>query len=75
MHPGTFTYSASRTGERNADVLGLRAVDHVAEEPAARAEALAEASFAAEPALPQAETQDMKTRSPTGGVFTPNPAR
>ena len=39
-------------GERHPDVLGLGAVDRVAEDPAAAAEALAVAAFAAEPAGP-----------------------
>ena len=37
-------------GERDPDVLGLGAVDQVAEDPAAAAEALAVAALAAEPA-------------------------
>src|SRR5205085_1565774 len=37
-------------GERDADVLGLGAVDGVAEDPAAAADALAVAGLAAEPA-------------------------
>ena len=37
-------------GEGNPDVLGLGAVDHVAEDPAAPAQALAEAALPAEPA-------------------------
>src|SRR5580693_4561870 len=39
-------------GERHADVLGLGAVDLVAEDPAAGAQALPVAAFAAEPAGP-----------------------
>ena len=39
-------------GERHADVFGLGAVDEVAEDPAATAEALAVATLAAEAARP-----------------------
>src|SRR5580704_17060010 len=58
QHEGLLVAEAARyavgggVGERDADVLGLGAVDRVAEDPAAGAQALPVASLAAEPAGP-----------------------
>ena len=53
-------------GERDADVLGLGAVDLVAEDPAAAAEALAVAALAAEPA--RAARGDARDEHPVAGA-------
>ena len=62
-----------RVGERHAHVLGLRAVDLVAEDPPAAAEALPVLRLAAVPAAPHAEMHETSTRSPGLTFFTPAP--
>ena len=63
-----------RVGERDPHELGLGAVDEVAEDPAAAAEALSVAARAAVVGnVPQAEMQETRTRSPTARPRTPLP--
>ena len=62
-----------RVRERHAGVLGLQAVDQVAEDPAAAAGALAVVALAAEAAAATRVMQETSTRSPTASVVTAAP--